>query len=251
VSLAPEPATAPAPDVRLFPLGDAAVVLEFGAGISAATHGAIQAFGHYLARHPFVGLREWVPAFTTLTVYYDPWLVSENGRYSPYEKVAETLRRMLPAAAQARETVAEAAAVEIPVCYGGAFGPDLALVARHTGLPPAEVVARHSAPDYLVHLIGFAPGFPYLGGLDARLATPRRPRPRALVPAGAVGIAGAQTGIYSLPTPGGWQLIGRTPLRLFNPAWTVPSLLAAGQHLRFVPIAEADFQRLLPQESRP
>jgi inhibitor of KinA len=100
------------------------------------------------------------------------------------------------------------------------------------------------APDYLVHMIGFAPGFPYLGGLDARLATPRRAEPRPLVPAGAVGIAGLQTGIYSLPTPGGWQLIGRTPLRLFDPAAAEPSLLRAGQHLRFVPIGEAEFQYL-------
>ena len=113
------------------------------------------------------------------------------------------------------------------MCYGGAFGPDLDVVAQHTGLSAAEVVARHTAPDYLVHMIGFAPGFPYLGGLDARLATPRRPQPRPLVPAGTVGIAGAQTGIYSLPTPGGWQLIGRTPLPLFNPEWRSPA--AAGR----------------------
>lgn len=236
----PAPPIPPA-EVRLFPLGDAALVLEFGDAISAATHEAIRAFSAHLARHPFVGLREWVPAFTTLTVYYDPWLVSENGQHPPYERVAATLRRMLPEAA-ASVAAAPAAPVEIPVCYGGEFGPDLDLVADHAGLTPAEVVARHAAPDYLVHLIGFAPGFPYLGGLDARLATPRKAQPRPLVPAGAVGIAGLQTGIYSLPTPGGWQLIGRTPLRLFNPAWARPSLLQAGQHLRFVPISAAEFQ---------
>jgi len=130
------------------------------------------------------------------------------------------------------------------VCYGGDLGPDLAAVARHTGLSPAEVIALHTTPTYRVHMIGFAPGFPYLGGLDARLNTPRRAEPRPLVPAGAVGIAGAQTGIYSLPTPGGWQLIGRTPLRLFAPAADPPTLLRAGQHLRFVPIGAAEFQRL-------
>ena len=239
----PAPST-PLP-VRLFPLGDAAVVLEFGTAIDGATHRAIAAFGAYLARHPFVGLREWVPAFTTLTVYYDPWLVSENGRLAPYEHVAAQLQAMLPAA-QAAQAPAEATApVEIPVCYGGEFGPDLAYVARHCGLRAEEVIARHCAPTYLVHMIGFAPGFPYLGGLDAGLATPRRPQPRALVPAGAVGIAGPQTGIYSLPTPGGWQLIGRTPLRLFNPEWAAPSLLRAGQRLRFVAISEREFQQLL------
>ncbi|MBF9236240.1 5-oxoprolinase subunit PxpB [Hymenobacter sp. BT683] len=233
--------------VRLFPLGDAAIVLEFGDAISPATHRAIQAFSAYLAQHPFTGLREYVPAFTTLTVYYDPWLLSEDGRYQPYEKVEEILRQMLPKAA-ATAQAATYPAVEIPVCYGGVFGLDLALVAAHTGLSPAEVIARHSAPEYLVHMIGFAPGFPYLGGMDERLSTPRKAQPRPLVPAGAVGIAGPQTGIYSLPTPGGWQLIGRTPIRLFDPEWAQPSLLQAGQHLRFVPIEETEFHRLQQHE---
>ena len=232
------PAAAP----MLFPLGDAAVVVQFGGGISPATHAAIQDFSNRLVHFPFEGLREVVPAFTTLTVYYDPWLVSQQGAYAPYAKVVESLRQLL-AAAPALPPVA-AATVEIPVWYGGAYGPDLAVVAQHARLPPAEVIARHAAPEYLVHMIGFAPGFPYLGGLDERLATPRRAVPRAQVPAGSVGIAGPQTGIYSLPTPGGWQLIGRTPLRLFNPDWASPSLLHAGQHLRFVPISEAEYARL-------
>jgi inhibitor of KinA len=241
VSQIPSSAPTPAALVRFFPLGDAAVVLEFGTSINPATHQAIQTAGAYLARHPFAGLRECVPAFTTLTVYYDPWLLSENGQ-QPYENVVQTLRQMLPAAL-ATEVQSSAEIVEIPVCYGGAFGPDLAFVAAHTGLLPAEVIALHTAPEYLVHMIGFAPGFPYLGGLDARLATPRRAQPRPLVPTGTVGIAGPQTGIYSLPTPGGWQLIGRTPLGLFNPEWAQPSRLHAGQHLRFVPISEAEFER--------
>ncbi|MDQ2769962.1 MAG: 5-oxoprolinase subunit PxpB, partial [Bacteroidota bacterium] len=198
------PSPAAAPPVRLYPLGDAAVVLDFGGGISAATHGAIAAFSTRLARQPCVGLREVVPAFTTLTVYYDPWLASEDGRYQAYERVATQLWALL-AAAEATDAAPETEVVEIPVCYGGGFGPDLDFVAAHTGLSPAEVIALHTAPEYLVHMIGFAPGFPYLGGLDARLATPRRAQPRPLVPAGAVGIAGPQTGIYSLPTPGGWQ----------------------------------------------
>ena len=244
MSNSPEPTAPLPPAVRLFPLGDAAVVLEFGTRISPDTHRAIQAFSAYLSRHPFVGLRELVPAFTTLTVYYDPWLLSENGRQQPYEKVASVLQKMLPAA-QATAAALEAPTVEIPVCYGGEFGPDFDFVARHTQMEPAEVIARHCAPEYLVHMIGFAPGFPYLGGLDARLHTPRKSKPRPVVPAGAVGIAGPQTGIYSLPTPGGWQLIGRTPLRLFNPERAQPSLLQAGQHLRFVPIGEAEVQKLL------
>lgn len=224
--------------MQLFPLGDAAIVLEFGHAISAATHATIQTVAAYLGRQPFVGLREVVPAFTTLTVYYDPWLVHEHSQRPPYEWVAAAVRQLLPAAQLAASQLA-APLVEIPVCYGGEFGPDLAFVAHHTGLAPAEVIARHSAPDYLVHMIGFAPGFPYLGGMDARLATPRLATPRAVVPAGAVGIAGEQTGIYPLATPGGWQIIGRTPVPLFNPSWDYPSLLRAGQCLRFVPISAA------------
>ncbi|GAB3877120.1 5-oxoprolinase subunit B [Hymenobacter segetis] len=238
------------PPVRLYPLGDAAVVVEFGGGISPATHRAIAGFSGRLARQPFVGLREVVPAFTTLTVYYDPWLVSENGQYAPHARVVEQLKKLL-AAAEESEAATKTEIVEIPVCYGGAFGPDLEFVAAHTGLSVAEVIARHTAPDYLVHMIGFAPGFPYLGGMDERLATPRRPEPRPLVPAGTVGIAGPQTGIYSLPTPGGWQLIGRTPLRLFNPEWAAPSRLRAGQRLRFVAILEAEFVEIQQQELQP
>lgn len=233
---------------QLFPLGDAAVVVQFGDTISEATHLAIQALSAHLAGLPFVGLRECVPAFTTLTVYYDPWLVSEHGRYPPYERACELLRQQL-LAVPASAAGAAPETVTIPVCYGGASGPDLAAVAHHTGLAPTEVIARHAAPDYLVYMLGFAPGFPYLGGLDARLATPRRAEPRPLVPAGTVGIAGVQTGIYSLPTPGGWQLIGRTPLRLFDPAADSPTLLRAGQRLRFVPVSEAEFYHLNQHES--
>lgn len=231
------------PAVRLYPLGDAAVVLEFGTSIGEATHAAIAAFSARLAARPFSGLREMVPAFTTLTVYYDPWLASESDRHVPYEQVCAQLRALL-AETQAPVAASETETVEIPVCYGGEFGPDLGFVAQHAGLSPQEVIALHTAPSYLVHMIGFAPGFPYLGGLDARLATPRRPQPRPLVLAGAVGIAGPQTGIYSLPTPGGWQLIGRTPLALFNPDWATPSRLRAGQQLRFVAISETEFRAL-------
>ena len=247
MNTAPPLSIAPLP-IRFYPLGDAAVVLEFGTTISPATHRAIAAFAARLARRPFAGLREVVPAFTTLTVYYDPWLVSENCQYAePYGRVTTQLQALL-ASTEESAAVAETETVEIPVCYGGALGPDLAFVAQHTGLSPAEVIARHTAPEYLVHMIGFAPGFPYLGGMDARLATPRRPQPRPLVPAGAVGIAGPQTGIYSLPTPGGWQLIGRTPLALFNAEWAAPSRLRAGQRLRFVAISEAAFAKLQPPQ---
>jgi len=234
-------ATAPP---RLYPLGDAAVVLELGQAIDPATHRLIQALARVLDQHPLPGLREVVPAFTTLTVYYDPWVLSQASKELPYEQVASYLQRLLPAAQAELADYVAGPLVEIPVCYGGDFGPDLGLVASHAQLSVEDVIARHAHPEYLVYMVGFAPGFPYLGGLDAGLATPRRAQPRPLVPAGAVGIAGAQTGIYSLPTPGGWQLIGRTPLRLFEASRARPSLLQAGDRLRFVPISPQEFQRL-------
>ncbi|TGD77120.1 5-oxoprolinase subunit PxpB [Hymenobacter wooponensis] len=232
---------------QLYPLGDAAVVLQLGDTISEVTHRAIQVLGHSLDQVPFPGLREYVSAFTTLTVYYDPWVVSRNGKRNPYKVVADRLYSLLCElpAASASETQP---LVEIPVCYGGSFGPDLALVAEHTGLAPAEVIRLHTEPEYLVYMIGFAPGFPYLGGMPEQLTTPRKAQPRPLVPAGSVGIAGGQTGVYSLPTPGGWQLIGRTPRRLFTPEAASPSLLRAGQRLRFVAISEEQYEHLLEHE---
>lgn len=231
------------PAVRCYPLGDAAVVLELGQAIDLATHRLIQALSQLLDQQSFAGLREYVPAFATLTVYYDPWAL-RHSEMLPYDQVASYLQSLLPAAQAAAARYVPGPLVEIPVCYGGEFGPDLHVVASHAQLAVEEVIALHTAPEYLVHMVGFAPGFPYIGGLDARLATPRRAQPRPLVPAGAVGIAGLQTGVYSLPTPGGWQLIGRTPLRLFDANRAQPSLLQAGDRLRFVPISATEFQRI-------
>jgi inhibitor of KinA len=243
----PSPPNDLLPTAHLYPLGDAAVVLQLGDTISEATHRAIQALGHSLDQAPFPGLREYVPAFTTLTVYYDPWIVSRNGKRNPYKAIADRLYSLLRELSTTSESETQPV-VEIPVCYGGSFGPDMAVVAEHTGLAPAEVIRLHTEPEYLVYMIGFAPGFPYLGGMLEQLATPRKAQPRPLVPAGSVGIAGGQTGVYSLPTPGGWQLIGRTPRRLFTPEAASPSLLRAGQRLRFVAISEEQYEHLLEHE---
>ncbi|RNI30405.1 5-oxoprolinase subunit PxpB [Rufibacter immobilis] len=226
--------------VKIYPLGDAAIVLQLGEEIAPEVHERVKAVARYLEQHPFTGLVEYVPAFTTVTVYYDPWLVSQKGELAPYAEVERHLRQMLsqlPASA----ATAPAQIKEIPVVYGGDFGPDLAFVAQHTGLHPQEVIALHTQPQYLVYMIGFAPGFPYLGGMDPRIAAPRKQVPRKVIPAGAVGIAGQQTGVYPLETPGGWQLIGRTPLTLFDPQRESPSLLNMGDLVRFVPITEREF----------
>ena len=210
------------------PLGDAALLVRLGEGIDEDTHVRVRQAHARLARLPLrLGAIELVPAFTTIAVHYDPAL-------TVFDAVAtEVVAHLQQLAA---EPLPEPRLVTIPVRYGGGNGPDLELVAQHAGLAPAAVVQRHAAGDYLVHMIGFAPGFPYLGGLDPRLACPRRDSPRTHVPAGSVGIGGSQTGIYPFDSPGGWQLIGRTDVVLFDATREPPSLLAAGDRVRFVEV---------------
>ena len=134
---------------------------------------------------------------------------------------------------------------EIPVAYGGEKGPDLGFVAQHNGLTPEDVIEIHSAGTYLIYMLGFTPGFPFLGGLSERLFTPRLETPRAVVPAGSVGIANNQTGIYPIDSPGGWQLIGKTPIKLYDPKRENPILLKAGNYLKFKKISETEYQKIL------
>lgn len=229
------------PAVQLYPLGDAAVVVEFGNEISEQTHKQVRAFSAYLQQHPFLGLIEFVPAYTTVTVYYNPWVISEKGNLNPYTKVTGFLQRMLPFVTDEAGNVAPRV-MEIPVVYGGEHGPDLEFVAKINELSPEEVIALHTQQEYLVYMIGFAPGFPYLGGMNKRIAAPRKDTPRLQIPAGSVGIAGEQTGVYPIQTPGGWQLIGRTPVPLFTPQGTSPSLLQAGDLVRFKAITEEAYK---------
>lgn len=224
---------------RLFPLGDQAVVVEFGHTINETTHTSVCSFAAYLETYSLNGLIEYVPAFTTVTIYYDPWLLSDESKKDAYEEVCRLIHQVYPVIIPPLKHTARI--VEIPVCYGGEYGPDLSLVANHTGLTQEEVVNIHVSNDYLVYMIGFAPGFPYLGGMNPRIAAPRKAIPRTTIPAGAVGIAGRQTGIYPINTPGGWQLIGRTPLLLFDPSRQHPSLLKAGDMVRFIPITEEKY----------
>lgn len=235
------------PAVQLYPLGDAAVVVHFGDDISEQTHRQVRAFSAYLQQHPFNGLIEYVPAYTTVTVYYDPWVISEKGQLNPYTKVTGFLQRMLPLIAGAEEN-SPPRMVEIPVLYGGEAGPDLEYVARVNELSPEQVIALHTQQEYLVYMIGFAPGFPYLGGMNKRIAAPRKETPRQSIPAGSVGIAGEQTGIYPLETPGGWQLIGQTPVPLFTPKGKTPTLLQAGDVVRFVSITQDEFKERKEQQ---
>jgi len=218
---------------RLLPAGDSAVVVEYGEEIDARVNAKVRLLQHALEAGPRRGIVEVVPTYRSLMVHYDPMALSRES----LEALISTTAVQLPE--EVREPVRT---VEVPVLYGGDAGPDLADVAAFAGLDIQAVVDLHAAGDYVVFMLGFMPGFPYLGGLPQRIATPRLATPRTLVPAGSVGIAGAQTGVYPAESPGGWRLIGRTPVALFDPRRSPPTLLEAGDRVRFVPITAADYE---------
>jgi inhibitor of KinA len=210
---------------RILPVGDTAFTVEFGAVIEERLVAQVQNFEAVLGAHPIPGIRETVPSYCALLVIYDPQLSS-----------AATMRFALEQALTQMTGGVHSAGrlIEIPVHYGAGDGPDLQDVADFHQLSSEEVIALHTAPTYRVAMLGFAPGFAYLLGLDSRLATPRLATPRTHVAPGSVGIAGNQTGVYALSTPGGWRIIGRTPLPLFDPTRPEPFLLHAGDSVRFV-----------------
>jgi KipI family sensor histidine kinase inhibitor len=206
---------------RIFPLGDAALVCEAPPPATLECQRRVWAAAEAARDWPHV--LEVVPGMNNLTLVFDP-----------LEADCATLAGQLRAAWEAvGDAPVPGREVEIPVQYGGEFGPDLQVVANHTGLTVREVVQRHAGGEYVVFFLGFQPGFAYLGGLAEALHTPRRSSPRLEVPAGSVGIGGAQTGIYPATSPGGWQLIGRTELPLFDPARRPPTLLQPGDRVRF------------------
>ena len=217
------------------PLGDSALTLRLGARVDDAVNARVLALWQQVRELAIPGVLDLVPAFTTLTVIYDP----AQWDWSTLESRLAGIARAAEAAA-----IEPGRCIEIPVCYERDFAPDMDAVCAHTGLDAAEVVRLHSSASYRVHFLGFSPGFPYLGGLDARLVTPRRATPRTEIEPGSVGIGGTQTGIYPQRTPGGWQLIGRTPLVLFDARRASPCLLGPGDALRFVSISSAEYQRI-------
>ncbi|MGH7944528.1 MAG: 5-oxoprolinase subunit PxpB [Opitutaceae bacterium] len=219
------------------PLGDSAVVIAISEKVDAETAVHVRALAAEIGRMRLSGVVDVVPAFGSVAVFFDPALAAPFDALSG--ELQTTARRVVASA-----DVAPGRGVEIPVCYGGEYGPDLELVGIRLKKPAEEVVALHARAGYVVHAIGFAPGFPYLGGLPPDLAVPRRDTPRPRVPAGSVGIGGTQTGIYPLETPGGWNLIGRTPLSLFDASRPEPSLLQAGDRVTFRPITSDEFVAL-------
>lgn len=212
---------------RMLPVGDTALTVEFGAHIAESLVAQVHALDAALATAPIPGIRETVPTYRSLLVVFEPQHITPDALQAAlWTRIAQLETGLLP----------PGRLVEIPVTYGGEAGPDLETVAAHHGITPTDVIAWHTAPTYRVAMLGFAPGFAYLLGLDPRLATPRLATPRTHIPPGSVGIAGEQTGVYALSTPGGWRIIGRTTLTLFDPARPEPFYLQPGDRVRFISV---------------
>jgi|SRR5208283_158300 len=226
--------------MKLEPLGDSAVVATLGSAADGAALASARALAGRLAGAKARGIVDVVPAYATVTAFYDP-LQFSGFPDDAFDCVCRLIESC-GAGAAGDPPASAGGAFDIPVCYGGDFGPDLDLVARRCGIEAGEAAALHSGASYLVLAVGFTPGFPYLGGLPAALHTPRRDTPRARVPAGSVGIGGPQTGVYPVASPGGWQIIGRTPIALFRAGGSPPALLKPGDQVRFRAISPSEFE---------
>jgi len=212
--------------------GDRGLLVEYGDGIDPELNRKVRAIALATEHASPEGLLEVIPTYRSIILIYDPGVTSPHHLEAVLLSLEERLTEI---------DIPLPKTVQIPVCYGGELGPDIGFVARHNNLTAANVIRIHSAPHYQIYMVGFTPGFPYLGGLPEALHTPRLETPRTLVPAGSVGIANAQTGVYSIDSPGGWRLIGRTPLRLFDPKRANPFLFKAGDLLKFEPISMDEY----------
>jgi inhibitor of KinA len=232
----------------IYSLGDSAVTLDLGHLIDEQLNGRAIAISEWLRGHAFPGLLDIIVAYSSVTVFYDP---VATGRRQPadedgvYKYVGRLLEEAYAAVGAPVPVTPAGEPVRIPVCYGGSYGPDLEELCRVKNMTHEDIIRLHCSIIYRVYMIGFLPGFPYLGIVDPRLETGRKQRP-APVTAGGVGIAGNQTGIYPVNSPGGWQIIGRTPVRLFDPAMTPPVKLSIGDRVQFYPVSPAEFQAMCP-----
>jgi inhibitor of KinA len=215
--------------------GDRAIFIELGDSIDPNVNQRVRNLKLAIEKASIPGVVELVPAYRSLLVYFEPRQIST---LDFREAIGDLLQSLTSSELPKRRLI------KIPVTYGGEFGPDLELVASHSNLSAAEVVRIHSSARYLIYMIGFMPGFPYLGGMSPDIATPRKTTPRLKIPAGSVGIAGNQTGIYPAESPGGWQIIGRIPLELFHPTREPPSILQAGDYLAFVSVTPEEFDTI-------
>ncbi|RPH32177.1 MAG: 5-oxoprolinase subunit PxpB [Bacteroidales bacterium] len=221
--------------LKYIPSGDSAFIIKVDNEISPEINQTIRKLLVRIEQERIEGVVDFIPSYNELLVCYDPLIIG-------YRKLLDRLRLIDREIDSVK--LPESSVIQIPVYYGDDFGPDLNEVADFNSLSIDEVIGIHSSTNYLVYMLGFTPGFCYLGGMDARIATPRKHSPRIKIPAGAVGIADKQTGIYPIESPGGWQLIGQTPLKLFDPERKPEFLIQPGDFIRFVPVSIDEFKRM-------
>lgn len=224
--------------IKYLPAGDKAIVMEFGNEISKEINAKIRSVVRFLEEKHIDGIEEVLPTYRSILIMYDPI----KAEYDEIVRILEDLGNKISLGEKEEIRI-----VEIPTLYGGEFGPDINFVAEHNNIAVDEVIKIHTGTDYLVYMLGFTPGFTYLGGMSDKIAAPRLSTPRKKIPAGSVGIAGSQTGMYPSETPGGWQLIGRTPLKLYDPLKEPPVLLNAGDYVRYVSITEDEYTEIQKQ----
>ncbi|HBD63586.1 MAG TPA: allophanate hydrolase [Clostridiales bacterium] len=221
--------------IKYLPLGDKALVMEFGNEISKDINAKIRNVMRQLSEVEIFGIEELLPTYRSIMIMYEPLKIEYENLVSKLEMLSDT---------KAENGEEEIRIVEIPTLYGNEYGPDIEYVADHNHITVDEVIKIHTGTDYLVYMLGFTPGFTYLGGMSEKIATPRLPSPRTAIPAGSVGIAGSQTGMYPSETPGGWQLIGRTPVKLYDPESEPPVLLNAGDYVRYVSVNQQEYDEI-------
>ena len=222
-------------EVRYLVAGDSAVCVEFGNEISPEINKKIRAFKIAVEKSDIPGIVETVPTYRSLLVHYHPEVIGSKALTEKFDKLMGSLSSI---------PIPPPTVIEIPVLYGGEMGPDIENVAEHNHKTVEEVIKIHTSEEYLIYMIGFIAGFPYLGGMSKEIATPRLKSPRVKIEGGSVGIAGEQTGIYPVASPGGWQLIGRTPLKLYDADREKPVLLEAGQYIKFAAVTEEEYKKI-------
>jgi len=224
--------------IKYLPAGDKAVVMEFGNEISKKINAKIRNLVKAADEAKIEGIEEILPTYRSVQIMYDPLKIE-------YSELVNKLEMLSSKTVEGQKEKIKI--IEIPTLYGGEYGPDINFVAEHNKLTTDDVIKIHTGTDYLVYMLGFTPGFSYLGGMSESIATPRLASPRTKIPAGSVGIAGSQTGMYPSETPGGWQLIGRTPVKLYDSKKEPPVLLSAGDYVRYVSITEEEYNEILKQ----
>ena len=222
--------------VKFIYAGDLSLVMEFGNSISSEINSKIRNMAKAIEENPIGGVKEIIPTYRSIQIMYDPLEI----------KVDDLIQELTSLESSLQSSKEESfKVVQIPTLYGGEYGPDIGFVAKHNNISEEEVIKIHTGTDYLVYMLGFTPGFAFLGGMKEEIHTPRLQTPRTKIPAGSVGIAGAQTGMYPSETPGGWQLIGRTPIKLYDSTKEPPVLLNAGDYVRYVSVSKEEYDEIL------